>query len=126
MAHVKRKPPRLVERKGYWNLVFYNTETRKRRWHALGTTSKTTAQRRARLMERAWEDGQFDPFREPFEFEAYTVKRAVAYYRKSKEGVLKPKSLRTMLDVLNLLVQATPAIAIQHVEAKHVKKVVGR
>jgi len=123
---IRRKPPRLVEQKGYWNLVFYNPETRRRRWHALGTTSKTTANRRARLMERAWEDGVFDPFRDQFEFEAFTVKRSVERYLDDMQGKLKPKSLRSMHDVLVLLVASVPALAIQQVEPRHVQAVINR
>ena len=123
---IRRKPPRLVEKNGYWNLVFYNPETRRRRWHALGTSSKTTAKRRVRRMERAWEDGQFDPFRERFEFEAYTFKRAVERYLDDMKARLKPKSLRSMHDVLVLLVDDVAALTIQQIEPRHVQVIINR
>ena len=118
--------PRLVEQKGYYNLVFYNRQTRRRRWHSLGTKSRQVAERRARAMTRAWEDGTFDPFRERFEFEAYTVERAAERYLIDQQGRLKPKTLRNMRGVLNLLIEATPAINVQHVEPRHVKRVLKR
>ena len=118
--------PRLVEKNGYWNLVFYARETRRRRWHSLGTQSRQTAERRARAMTRAWEDGTFDPFRERFEFEAYTVERAAERYLEDHEGHLKPKTLRNMRGVLNLLIEATPSISVQHVEPRHIKRVIAR
>ena len=112
--------PRLVEKNGYWNLVFYDRQTRRRRWHSLGTQSRQTAERRGRAMTRAWEDGTFDPFRERFEFEAYTVERAAERYLEDHEGHLKPKTLRNMRGVLNLLIEATPPISVQHVEPRHI------
>jgi len=96
------RTPRLYKHKGKYSLVFYDPRSQKRKWIALGTASKTTADRRARPMILAYEQGQFNPWRDLWR-DAVKIGDAVAKYEAAHAGILRPRSIDNTRNVVRLL-----------------------
>lgn len=122
------KPPRLQRRKrdGYYNLIFYDPNTRRRKWVSLGTQSKAQAERIARKYTRAYEDGEYDPFApKRFEVEKPTLRSTIERYLEEKD--VRPITRIRYAGVLRLLLKETPAgLHIDLVRAADLTRVVNR
>lgn len=122
------KPPRLHRKKrdGYYSLVFYDPNTRKRKWVSLGTQSRAQADRIARKLTRAFEDGDYDPFGpKRFEVEKPTLRKTVERYLEEIE--VRDVTRKRYAGVLNLLLADTPAgLHIDFVRASDLSGVINR
>ncbi|HMB94093.1 MAG TPA: tyrosine-type recombinase/integrase [Rhodothermales bacterium] len=121
-----KRTPKLVKHKGRYSAVFYNAETQRRHWHALGTDKKTIAQRRYNSLFSAYESGNFDPSKDRFQPGVLTIERAVEAFLKSRSH-LRQATQSDYERFLNMVMKMLPAgILASSIEAGDLRKVVRR
>ena len=118
-----RTTPKLHKKSGRYYAVFYDPETRKRKWHAVGESKKAVAERRFRGMCRAYETGEWDPFRQKYRQAGTTLKTATELFQEDRDWT--PKTLADYKQFLNMVVEAMPAgMLLEHFSASDCRQIV--
>ena len=102
-----RRPPRLYKKDGWYYLVFYDPQTRRRKWVALGLRARDAAERAKGPMEKAWMAGSWSPFESAYAV-TDTLQAALDRYDRERRD-LKPESRRIVRVVVGLLAASLPA-----------------
>jgi integrase len=114
------------KRDGIYQVIWYDPDTRLRKWVTTGTKSRSAAEIQLRKYVRAWEDGVYDPFSpKRFEIDLPTVRKTIDRYL--SEIDVRPVTVNRYRGVLSLLLEELPSgLPIDRVRAADISKVVNR
>lgn len=76
---IRRRRPYFQCHKGWYNMGFYSSKTRKTKWIALATNDQEEAQERYWQIYERYERGEFDPHRDRFRAPV-TLSKAIELY----------------------------------------------
>lgn len=126
--HVLRGEPKLFKRKrdGRYSAIFYDPDTRRRKWVSLETDTKAKAMRRFRRLVEAYEKGEFNPWRDNHEHKPPSLKEAAErFVQAKKDQGRRPSTLAGYSDFLSLMQSQLPAgLLLRDLQPEDCRKVI--
>ena len=119
--------PKIILHQDRYNVVFYDPETRRRKWHSLGTDSEDIAQRRFREIFRAYERGEFDPMKDRYHFGELTFDQAKRRFLAQGKERWTPATYQDYDKFLEMVANRLPAgMLLQHLSRADCRRIVNQ
>lgn len=86
MHHLRGEPRLFKDKRGNYHAIFYDPDTRRRRWVSMETNLKRKADTRFRRLITAYERGEYDPWKDRAALTPISVEEAREKFVAAKQG----------------------------------------